>query len=815
MLVIQGLLSNTASSKISILVFDDSPLYLQLKTNLPDLNPAGRFIKTVPSWAFGLALLAMVVNILYFIYKHQVSVDGQACHEVGGKAIVAYVAPGGAAANAGMLPGDTLLTVDGDEVHEWSDIFHDVRAGDTSIYGVSRNGTLLDLPVVFTSPITFFYGITVTIFILLLLVSAASLYLIYIRPHDPAMRIFFIYLQAFAICQNATYLNIGNPIAIGATIIFFLASCLLGPLLIHFHLLFPRQARIYQRFKSITVINYLAGLLLFLFVLISYLQLMRGQLYLSAFNVYKIRMLSWLTFSYFLAVAVVIYQMITIRDTLSRNQLRLVLIGSFFGIYTAVALVFFPRFVGHISAGHPYFFINAQGIGGLVMIICILIAIFRYRIWDIEVIIRKAMQYVAASLFIILIYLFLLYLVNQLIRNESDLTKFTALAISVILFLVLRDRLQKWIDRLFRRETYDSATVVSGFEEKLAGIYRPDEITTQIALQIDEIFHFKTFMLGLRKEGLTYIPAYFPGNNIPLDHEFQIDDEFDTRLRKQHVFSPGELDRQPPILQKIPGELIIPLLKDNEPFGFFHCGPKQSERTYSIQDIRVLQLIARRVIALFHTAGLYQKDLDRQVMLERERARISQDMHDDVGASLTRISILSELARNRPEVKGETKQWLSQISDTSRSVMEEMSQIIWALNPQNDTLEGLAAFLRRFANEYLEPTSVNHTFNFPGILPVKALTIEARRNIYLVVREALHNVVKHSEATSVTITLEVFEDGFRIGVKDDGKGFDPEHLEFPGNGLVNMRKRMQEIGGTIQIRSEKGKGTGIIVDVTT
>ena len=155
-------------------------------------------------------------------------------------------------------------------------------------------------------------------------------------------------------------------------------------------------------------------------------------------------------------------------------------------------------------------------------------------------------------------------------------------------------------------------------------------------------------------------------------------------------------------------------MKDDQPYGFFLCGPKKSEKTYSLQDIRVLSLIAKRVIALFHTAGLYQKDLDRQLMLERERARISQDMHDDVGASLTRISMLSDLVKNRTDITGEARQWLGQISDTSRGVMEEMNQIIWALNPKNDTLEGLVAYLRRFAYEYLEPTTVDCVFRPSG-----------------------------------------------------------------------------------------------------
>jgi signal transduction histidine kinase len=254
---------------------------------------------------------------------------------------------------------------------------------------------------------------------------------------------------------------------------------------------------------------------------------------------------------------------------------------------------------------------------------------------------------------------------------------------------------------------------------------------------------------------------------------------------------------------------VVPIVKEGKPFGFFLCGPKKSEKSYSMQDIRVLSLIAKRVIELFNTAALYQKDLDRQLMLERERARISQDMHDDVGASLTRISILSDLAKNKEDVTGETRQWLGQISDTSRNVMEEMSQIIWALNPKNDTLEGLIAYLRRFTNEYLEPTAISCSFDLPETLPARALGVETRRNIYLVFREALHNMVKHADATKVWISMKMNEHGFSIIIKDDGKGFDPVKLEFPGNGLVNMRKRMMDIGGEIAIKSESGLGTEI------
>jgi signal transduction histidine kinase len=143
-----------------------------------------------------------------------------------------------------------------------------------------------------------------------------------------------------------------------------------------------------------------------------------------------------------------------------------------------------------------------------------------------------------------------------------------------------------------------------------------------------------------------------------------------------------------------------------------------------------------------------------------------------------------------------------------------MNQIIWALNPKNDNLEGLVTYIRRFAFEYLEPTSINCSFELPESLPVRALSVEVRRNVYLVAREALHNVVKHSGATIVLINLEMDEKGFRIRIKDDGTGFDPGNLEFPGNGLVNMKRRMNDIGGEFLIRSNIGEGTEIELEIT-
>jgi len=649
------------------------------------------------------------------------------------------------------------------------------------------------------------------LFALVSFLSFASLYIIFKKPNDPAARLFFIYIQLYVVFQNAGHLPFQNIESMFISVSFCLTMGIIGPLLIHFHLLFPGPAKIYERLKRLPLLFYTSGILLFIVYSASYLNTVITSYKNPSTFVFINRIaLWWLSITMILALSTAIYQLITRKDTLSRNQLRIVITGSFFAFISPILHTFFKNYFNTLFEKYPYLVGYLQGTGSFIMIACILIAIFHYRIWNIEIIFRKALLYLGATIIISLSYFLLIFLVNQMTEGESDITRFLALAVSVVIFLVLRDRLQQLINRFFHREAYDSATVVTDFEEKLAGIYRFEELKSGIVQGLDDIFHFKSLVFNLKKEELTYVPAYSLGQVQTLvEKEYNVTPEMEQRLQKSQVFSPAELDQKPSVPEMANGELIVPLLKENKPYGFFLCGPKKSEKTYSMQDIRVLSLIAKRVIALFNTAGLYQKDLDRRLMLERERTRISQDMHDDVGASLTRIAILSDLAKNKAEITGDSKQWLGQISDTSRGVMEVMNQIIWALNPKNDTLEGLVAYLRRFVYEYLEPTIVKCTFDLPETLPDKALSVEVRRNVYLVVREALHNVVKHAVAQKVWISMKMNENGFSIMIRDNGRGFNYASLEFQGNGLINMKKRMSDVEGEFMIQSKSGEGTVI------
>jgi signal transduction histidine kinase len=782
------------------------------------MNDLKNSLRRIPWWAFVIVAVAIGINVLYIHYKWQLPTTGSRfISNEKDQLVYSEIPPGSPAAKAGLKVGDIFLTINGYTMREWTDRQR-VKARDTLRIRILREGsemTVYSVPVMRNSEYSWFM---ILMAVVMSLAAIAGLFVLSRKPRDQTVQLFFLIVISFSICHHA----IDLPFPEIAASVTFLAFCIcasqIQPLLIHFHLIFPRPSALVIKYPWLPSFFYLLGIIPALFYFGSHLPYvyMSAHKYNLVYTLANKVILYWITITYAIAFSVAIYQYFHIRDTLARNQVRIVVTGTLIALSGPISYTFFYSQLNALEAAtFPYLLQLISELGSLFLVICLLIAIFRYRIWNTEIVIRKALLYLTATLVITGSYFILIYIADRLTSRENAFIRGIVIAISVAIFLMLRDRIQQLIDRLFNRETYDSAKVVSDFEEHLSGIYDHELLKEKISLGIDRIFHFKSFLLSLKTSNNLFEVSYAMGmNHHKPEQEFCLSDEALRYLNRSEVFSPGELKEKPQIFEIAQGELIIPMIDNGRSEGFFICGQKKSERIYTLQDIRVLRLLSTRTVALFNTAALYRKELERQVMLERERMRISQDMHDDVGASLTRISILSELAKNRPEVSGETREWLGQISDTSRGVMEEMGQIIWALNLKNDTLDGLVAYLRRFAAEYLEPTPVNCMMELPEAMPSMALSVEVRRNIYLCVREALHNVVKHSGARQVKISLQKGEHQFTISIMDDGTGFDPQNMEFPGNGLVNMRKRMNDIGGEFRILAKVGEGTEIVLVVS-
>lgn len=195
--------------------------------------------------------------------------------------------------------------------------------------------------------------------------------------------------------------------------------------------------------------------------------------------------------------------------------------------------------------------------------------------------------------------------------------------------------------------------------------------------------------------------------------------------------------------------------------------------------------------------------LEKQQAIEKERTRIATDMHDDLGAGLSRIKFLSETIGIKKQQHQPIEDDIIKIREYSHEMIDKMGEIVWALNEKNDSLSDLLSYTRSYAMEYLSQNGIECKTQMPDSFPSKFVSGEFRRNIFLTIKEALHNIVKHSQATEVTLTIDI-NDYLSIKLKDDGIGFDKNTIRLYSNGLCNMESRIREIGGTIEIIIKEG-----------
>ena len=195
--------------------------------------------------------------------------------------------------------------------------------------------------------------------------------------------------------------------------------------------------------------------------------------------------------------------------------------------------------------------------------------------------------------------------------------------------------------------------------------------------------------------------------------------------------------------------------------------------------------------------------------LEEERARIAKDLHDDLGANLTQIIFLSERVENAPPGTPEVTPWFNLIPATARRTIQSLDEIVWAINPQNDSLESLANYLSQFAQQHLTLANARCILDVPTVLPAVPLSTEVRHNLLLATREALQNAVSHAGASEVRLSLKFDEHGLNITIADNGNGFNPDFVSEHGNGLKNMRQRLHGLGGRLELHSRPGQGTTV------
>lgn len=217
--------------------------------------------------------------------------------------------------------------------------------------------------------------------------------------------------------------------------------------------------------------------------------------------------------------------------------------------------------------------------------------------------------------------------------------------------------------------------------------------------------------------------------------------------------------------------------------------------------------------------------LEKEKEAEAIRLRISRDIHDDIGSNLTKIAMMGNLAAAQSQNKmPEIKEQLEKISDYARNVNNSMSEIVWAINPKQDTLENLLGYMRVHTQEFLKDSGINYKINFPESIPNIQLNPDLKRGLFLVVKESLNNTVKHAHAKNVTLSFSLKNENpplykrsggaFELQITDDGSGFILSEINSnkSGNGLHNMKNRVKQCDCNLKIQTSPGKGCKVNID---
>jgi PAS domain S-box-containing protein len=207
--------------------------------------------------------------------------------------------------------------------------------------------------------------------------------------------------------------------------------------------------------------------------------------------------------------------------------------------------------------------------------------------------------------------------------------------------------------------------------------------------------------------------------------------------------------------------------------------------------------------------------LERQKALESERGRIARDMHDEAGASITRIKLLSERIQKDAILPGPALSHVQLIAQTAQDLAESLDEIVWAVNPQKDRLENLVSYLLTFSERHLGVTNLRFRLDIPDVFPDVPMAAPLRHSLFLAIKEALHNVVQHAAATEVWLRFRSLPGGLTVEVQDNGRGFELTAVASECNGLRNIRRRLADAGGLCVIRSQPGHGTNLTLSIPT
>lgn len=470
-------------------------------------------------------------------------------------------------------------------------------------------------------------------------------------------------------------------------------------------------------------------------------------------------------------------------DPMQRQQIKWVVLGASLAVlgWLAVTLFFRPSL--------PNIWLmelrSALQLGFFLFLpISIAVAMFRYRLWDIDPVVNRTLVYSALTALVIGIYVLIVSYLSLLFRTQSNFfISLIATGIVAVLFQPLRERLQQGVNRLMYGERDEPAAVIARLGQRLEASLEPDSVLPSVVETIGQALKLPYVALAL-KDGPDFTVAAEAGLS-----------ESEAKLVK------------------------LPLTYQSETVGELIVAPRAANETFSPADKNLLSMlsqqagVAAHAIRLTHELRSLNLDLQKSreqlvTAREEERRRIRRDLHDGVGPILA--SLLQRLDTVRlliPRDPGKAASMAEELKGRVKTTIADIRRLVYALRPPVLDELGLISAIREYTADYQGAGNLHVTLTAPETLPHLPAAVEVAA--YRIVLEAFSNVVHHSQSTKCDITIRIEEQKtgsiFCVDIRDNGQGLPDNH--HAGVGIISMRERTAELGGSITIESSRRSGT--------
>ncbi|MFC2070876.1 histidine kinase [Chloroflexota bacterium] len=524
-------------------------------------------------------------------------------------------------------------------------------------------------------------------------------------------------------------------------------------------------------------------------------------------------------------------------DSIDRNRTMYLIIGWSILVVISYITPFTPALSG----------LPIDHIGNLINALIIVYAIKKYKLLDMKLVVRKGVVYSTLTIFLTTFYLLLLFILQMFFKDwlgySSLAIAFGFALVAALLFNPLRDSIQRWIDRIFYRETYDYRQMLLHFSDEISNVLDLNELSQSILDPVVDAMHVKHASLLFPENGTGDFKTRFTKCSVidePLSKlGLASDNPIVTWIENEgRAFHQNMVDVLPQLkglwemeriaINTLGIELICPIRSKGSLIGILALGEKQSGSSYSDEEASLLMTMANEAAVALENARMLDSLKSQQLQVEQllgqvvlaqeeERNRISMDLHDSVAQWLVAASYGMQAFRQSlpPDEAEKARNELSDMEHTVTRSLRELRRVVIGLRPPALDELGLSHALKKSLEE-LKPDRILYKYTQVGE-PCR-LPSSMEITTYRVVQEALANIRKHAKATRVNLKVEFKEDNLLVEIRDNGQGFNlsstlDSAISVGHLGLLGMKQRIDMLGGNIYVKTSEGKGTTISVSL--